>query len=190
MVVPWQPCCGAEKRHDPNDHRGLVGCRVQQEAEAGVQPEERLGRCLHRHLLQCHEGPYGAPSLQSKHEWAVQVCGNILTLARYTRYSSFSRFANSSKPFACKDIKMALTEIMELTNSLDQTREKVQFSLRLACECAVCLFSRRHRSMIRRCGRRRLTSVRLWRRGLSWSADWTSKFFNQMVEYILWEAAQ
>ena len=55
--------------------------------------------------------------------------------SRCTKYSSFSRFANSSKPFACKDIKMALTEIMELTNSLDQTREKVQFSLRLACEC-------------------------------------------------------
>ena len=56
-------------------------------------------------------------------------------LGRCTRYSCFSRFANSSKPFACKDIKMALTEIMELTNSLDQAHEQVLFSLRLACEC-------------------------------------------------------
>ena len=37
----------------------------------------------------------------------------------------FFRFANTSKPFACKDIKIALTEIMELTNSLDQAKEKV-----------------------------------------------------------------
>merc|ERR1712200_197922 len=36
------------------------------------------------------------------------------------------RFANTSKPFACKDIKIALTEIMELTNSLDQAKEKVR----------------------------------------------------------------
>ena len=41
----------------------------------------------------------------------------------------FFRFANTSKPFACKDIKIALTEIMELTNSLDQAKEKVGKSL-------------------------------------------------------------
>jgi len=36
------------------------------------------------------------------------------------------KFANSSEPFACKDIKIALTEIMELTKTLDQTQEKVR----------------------------------------------------------------
>ena len=41
---------------------------------------------------------------------------------------SLSRLANSSEPFACKDIKIALTEIMELTNSLDQAKEKVLIS--------------------------------------------------------------
>ena len=39
---------------------------------------------------------------------------------------SFSRFANTSKPFAIKDIKIALTEIVELTASLDQAEEKVR----------------------------------------------------------------
>merc|ERR1719242_2407168 len=36
------------------------------------------------------------------------------------------KFANSSKPFACKDIKIALTEIMELSNTLEQAKEKVR----------------------------------------------------------------
>ena len=36
------------------------------------------------------------------------------------------KFANTSEPFACKDIKIALTEIMELTNSLEQAEEKVR----------------------------------------------------------------
>jgi GTPase SAR1 family protein len=35
-------------------------------------------------------------------------------------------FANTIKPFACKDIKIALTEITELTNSLEQAEEKVR----------------------------------------------------------------
>ena len=33
-------------------------------------------------------------------------------------------FANKSEPFACKDIKMALTEIRELNNSIEELREK------------------------------------------------------------------
>ena len=33
-------------------------------------------------------------------------------------------FANKSEPFACKDIKMALTEIRELNNSIEEFREK------------------------------------------------------------------
>ena len=36
------------------------------------------------------------------------------------------KFANTSEPFACKDIKIALTEIMELTNTLEQAEEKVR----------------------------------------------------------------
>merc|ERR1719507_1521487 len=36
------------------------------------------------------------------------------------------KFANSSKPFACKDIKIALTEIMELSNTLEEAKEKVR----------------------------------------------------------------
>ena len=35
-------------------------------------------------------------------------------------------FANKSEPFACKDIKIALTEIRELTNSIDQAKEKLR----------------------------------------------------------------
>ena len=53
----------------------------------------------------------------------------------------FLRFANTSKPFACKDIKIALTEIMELTNSLDQAKEKVGKSLvstNVNIECMLC----------------------------------------------------
>ena len=52
-----------------------------------------------------------------------------------TKYSSFSRFANSTKPFACKDIKIALTEIMELTKTLDQAQEKVL----LSCVFKTCI---------------------------------------------------
>ena len=51
---------------------------------------------------------------------------NIQTLADLLHLLNLvSRFANTSEPFACKDIKIALTEIMELTNSLDQAQEKV-----------------------------------------------------------------
>ena len=50
---------------------------------------------------------------------------------------SFSRFANSSEPFACKDIKIALTEIMELTNSLDQAQEKVLLSCYVFSETCI-----------------------------------------------------
>ena len=49
--------------------------------------------------------------------WNTSISSHHLT--------PFSRFANSSKPFACKDIKIALTEIMELSNTLEEAKEKV-----------------------------------------------------------------
>ena len=56
--------------------------------------------------------------------WNTSISSHHLT--------PFSRFANSSKPFACKDIKIALTEIMELSNTLEEAKEKVPSFWRLS----------------------------------------------------------
>ena len=99
----------------------------------------------------------------------------------------FFRFANTSKPFACKDIKIALTEIMELTNSLDQAKEKVGKSLvstNMNKRVQVALTM----TFTSRCARRKRTSARLWKRGMSSSALWTSELFSIVLSGIFLSA--